>query len=74
VYIADGVKIENAVVGPHVSIGKNTKITSSIVKRSIIQENAVVQDACLDNSMLGNFAQFIGRPADLSVGDYNVIK
>ena len=39
-YIADGVRIINSVVGPHVSIGKNTVVSNTIVTNSIIQDNA----------------------------------
>jgi glucose-1-phosphate thymidylyltransferase len=74
VYIADNAEISNSVVGPHVSIGKDTKVLNSIVKKSIIQEKAVIKNANLSNSMLGNNATFEGTPADLSVGDFNVIK
>lgn len=74
VYIADNVEISNSVVGPHVSIGKDTKVLNSIVKKSIVQEKAVIKNANLSNSMLGNNATFEGTPADLSVGDFNVIK
>lgn len=72
-FVADGVVIENSVVGPHVSIGKNTVISDSRVKNSIIQENTRVSHAVLENSMLGNFVNFEKRPLDLSVGDYNTL-
>jgi glucose-1-phosphate thymidylyltransferase len=74
VYISAGVTIENSVVGPHVSVGKGTKIVNSVIKNSIIQQNATLEGALVADSMVGNFAIFHGRFADLSVGDYNVIK
>lgn len=74
VYVGSGAVLKNAVVGPHVSVGVGSKVINSVVKNSIIQENAVLQDALLADSMLGNHAQLHGRMADLSVGDYNVIK
>jgi glucose-1-phosphate thymidylyltransferase len=74
VYIGDNVEISNSVVGPYVSVGAGTKIIDSIVKNSIIQEKATVKNANINNSMLGNNASYEGHPADLSVGDFNVIK
>ena len=74
VYIADGAEITDSVVGPHVSIGRGTKVSQSVITKSIVQEHATIKNARIDNSMLGNFAIYEGRPADLSVGDYNVIK
>jgi glucose-1-phosphate thymidylyltransferase len=72
-FVGDGVIIENAVVGPHVSIGDNTRISDSRVINSIIQENAVIRFAVLENSMLGNFTTFEGYKQDLSLGDFKTI-
>jgi glucose-1-phosphate thymidylyltransferase len=74
VYIGDNAEISNSVVGPYVSVGAGSKIIGSVVKNSIIQEKAVVKNANINNSMLGNNASYEGTPADLSVGDFNVIK
>jgi glucose-1-phosphate thymidylyltransferase len=73
VYIGENVEITNAVVGPHVSIGNSTKVSDSVISRSIVQESAVIKNANITNSMFGNHAQYKGKAADLSVGDYNVI-
>lgn len=74
VYLAPGVQVTGSVVGPHVSVGKGTKITGSVVRNSIIGENTAVQGANLGNSMLGNFVNFSGKSADLSLGDYNSVQ
>ncbi len=73
-YIGENVKLENSVVGPHVSIGDNTIIKNSRVSNSLIQENAMIENLIIDNSMVGNFTSYTGKPKDLSVGDYNNIK
>lgn len=73
-YIGENVVIENSVVGPYASIGNGTKVSNSVIHTSIVQENANVKNANVGNSMIGNHASFEGKPADLSVGDYNVIK
>ncbi len=73
-YVGENVVIENSVVGPYASIGNGSKVVNSVINTSIVQENAVVKNANVANSMIGNFATFEGTPADLSVGDYNVIK
>ena len=72
-FIGDGVIIENSVVGPYVSIGENSRIKDSRVINSIIQREATITTALLENSMLGNFTTFEGSTQDLSVGDFNVI-
>lgn len=72
-FIADGVLIENSVVGPHVSIGENSRIVDSRIKNSIIQKEANISKGMLENSMFGNFATFEGSSMDLSLGDFNSI-
>ena len=59
-YIADGVRIINSVVGPHVSIGKNTVVSNTIVTNSIIQDNAELTSTNVTNSMIGNAAKVTG--------------
>lgn len=72
-FVGEGVHIENSVVGPHVSIGEKSRIIDSRVKNSIIQKEATIQTAILENSMLGNFTIFEGSSLDLSLGDFNKI-
>ena len=72
-FVGDETIIENSVVGPYVSIGKNSHIKDSRVINSIIQANTRVSQVVLENSMLGNFVNFEAKPLDLSVGDYNTI-
>jgi glucose-1-phosphate thymidylyltransferase len=72
-FIGAGVVIENSVVGPHVSIGENSRVLDSRVKNSIVQKESRISKAVLENSMLGNFVNFEGSALDLSVGDFNSI-
>ena len=73
VYIGEHVEITDSVIGPHVSLGNGTKVTSSIITKSIVQESSKIKNANIANSMVGNNASLEGRPADLSVGDFNTI-
>jgi glucose-1-phosphate thymidylyltransferase len=58
-------------VGPHASIGDNTKITSSVISNSIVQKNTKISNSNIKNSMVGNYAEINGAARELSVGDYN---
>ena len=69
--IAAGVKIENSVVGPYVSVGEGTKITYSVVSNSIIQTNSNLANVNITNSMVGNSVKMFRSADELSVGDYN---
>lgn len=72
--IMEGAKISNSVIGPHVTVGKNSVIENSVISNSIIQNDALVSDANFTNSMIGNKAKYHGSRKDLSVGDFNEIK
>jgi len=69
-FIGENVLLENAVVGPFVSVGNNSTINSSIVRNSIVRENSHIQDAGIDNSLIGNYVQYRQQLRDLSMGDY----
>jgi glucose-1-phosphate thymidylyltransferase len=73
VYLGENVKIANAVVGPYVSVGNGSSISNSVVSHAIVQENSKISYVNISNSMVGSHAEVKGKPADLSVGDYNVI-
>jgi len=70
-YIGDGVELVNSVVGPHVSIGKGTKIENSRIENSVIQEGCIIKNQNLSNTMLGNAVQLYAEPVSLSLSDYS---
>lgn len=72
-FIDDGVVLKNAVVGPHVSIGKNAQVIDSVVSKSIIQNDALVQNVVVENSMLGSHASYKATKSALSISDYSKI-
>jgi len=74
VFIDAGVRIENSVVGPYVSVGKNTQIRASVIENSIIQENSVLEGLHLSNAIMGNYVKYSKKPIDASIGDFNEIK
>lgn len=69
-FIGDNVELKDSIVGPHASIGANTKVTNSILKNSIIQSDAKINNANISNSMLGIGAEVNGKPIDVSISDY----
>jgi len=69
--IGDDVVLENAIIGPNVSIADGASISNSIVRNSIVGASAIVVDAVFDNAMLGANAKYKGKPADVSLGDFS---
>jgi glucose-1-phosphate thymidylyltransferase len=68
-FIGDDVTLVNSVIGPYVSIEKGSTVTNSVVRSSILRGGVRVQDAVIDNSMLGERAAVTGHALDLSLGD-----
>ncbi len=73
-YIGKNVLLENSVVGPHVSVGEGSEIRESIIRNSIVQTHSLIRGANIENSMIGNQAEYQTAPKDLSIGDFNVVK
>jgi glucose-1-phosphate thymidylyltransferase len=69
-YIGEGVVLKDCTVGPFVSIGSHTKMTSVEIDHSMVMSHSAVQNIKLTESMIGNNAQVDGRWNRLSVGDY----
>ncbi len=72
-YIGDNVELINSIVGPHVSIGANSKLNNSIIKNSVLQNDTKISDTNIHNSMLGIGAEVKGKALDLSISDYTQI-
>lgn len=70
-FIGENVFLKNSIVGPYVSIGAGTKIENSIISNSIVQTNAKIKCSVLENSMIGNFSEYVQSPEQLSLSDYS---
>lgn len=73
-FIGKGAVISNAVIGPYVSVGENTKITNAIIRNSIIQSDTSIENKLIANSMIGKQTRISGAFSELSVGDFNVLE
>ena len=70
VFIADGAKIVNSLIGPYVCIEAGARITRSVISNSIIFENARISNAVLDHSLIGAHSTVTPSPMVCNVGDY----
>lgn len=73
-YIGENVVLKNTTVGPYVSVGDNTVIENSTIKNSLIQTNSKIENANLDNAMVGNHVKYNGNYETISIGDYSVLE
>ena len=68
VYMSPTAKLSNCIIGPFTTIGANAVINESIVRNSIISEDAQVHKALLDNSIVGNGAVVRGGYKRINIG------
>jgi glucose-1-phosphate thymidylyltransferase len=69
VHIAKTAVIRDSVVGPYVSVAGQASIVRSIIRDSIINERAQIEDATLSQSLIGEDAYVRGSFQRLNVGD-----
>jgi glucose-1-phosphate thymidylyltransferase len=61
--------IEHSIIGPYATIGQDCKIVNSIVRDSIIEAGALIEDTTMDQSLVGKEAIVRGRYRQFNVGD-----
>ena len=68
-----GATPNNSKVGPYVSVGSETLIEGSEIENTIIQQNTIIKDAILVNSMIGNHVLYTGQKEtkEVSIGDFS---
>jgi glucose-1-phosphate thymidylyltransferase len=73
VYIDASAVVDQAVIGPHVSIGAGCEVRRSLVQDSIIDDGSQILDTALSASLIGREARVTGRYRSLNVGDSSEI-
>ena len=69
VCIAADAVVENCILGPHVSVAAGAQLRHAVVRDSIINENATVEDIMLESSVVGVNAVVRGGYRRVNVGD-----
>ncbi len=69
VAIGENCKISNSIIGPHVTIGNDANIQSSIVKESIVGPFARLDEVQLRHSVIGADSEIKGMNLSLNIGD-----
>jgi glucose-1-phosphate thymidylyltransferase len=73
VHIHPSARIEHSVIGPNVAIGEGCKIVRSIIRDSIIDAGAHIEETTMDRSLIGKEAVVNGRYRSFNVGDSAVL-
>jgi glucose-1-phosphate thymidylyltransferase len=69
VNIAPTATIADSVIGPYATIAAHCHIAGSIIRNSIVDEKAHIDDTMLDSSLIGQDAKVKGRYLALNVGN-----
>lgn len=72
-YIGANVQLSNCTVGPYVSLGDGTVVSDSLLINTIVQNNTILKNADLEDSMIGNNVTYNGGSKQVSIGDYSTI-
>lgn len=73
VFIAPTATIEQAVIGPHVSVADGAVVRRAIVRDAIVNEGAQVEEILLEHSVVGESAVVRGAFQRVNVGDYSEV-
>ncbi|PSQ92524.1 MAG: glucose-1-phosphate thymidylyltransferase [Bacteroidetes bacterium QH_2_63_10] len=73
VYIGPDATVENAVVGPRVSIEEGATVSNSVVRDSIVFAEGTVENAVLEDSVVGRHAAVDQQVQSINVGDHSQI-
>lgn len=66
--------VESSIIGPYASIGPGAVIRQSIVRDSIVDQDAQVEGAMLGNSIVGKGARVMGHFTSVNVGDTSTVR
>lgn len=69
VFIGEGCKISNSIIGPNVSVGEHAILNYATLNESIIGPYAQIEYAILHRSLIGNDAYLKGMSQSLNIGD-----
>jgi glucose-1-phosphate thymidylyltransferase len=73
VFVHPSAEVHDSIIGPHVSLGAGCQVESSIIKDSILEDEAMATGAILEGSLLGRRAQITRRAGIINAGDNTFI-
>ena len=72
-YIDGESDINRSIIGPYVSVARGCRISDSIIKNSILNEESALRDVMLEGSVVGAFAELTGNKSIFNISDYSQI-
>jgi glucose-1-phosphate thymidylyltransferase len=69
VFVHPTAQVQDSIIGPYVSLGAGCNVEKSIIRDSILEEEACAVSIVLENSLVGRRAQLSRRAATVNAGD-----
>ena len=73
VHVADGVELENAEIGPNVTISAGSVVRGSRLRDTIVGEETTIEGSDLADSLVGSHVTLKGVKGQVDVGDHSVV-
>ena len=73
VFIHPSAEVTHSVIGPYVSLGAGCQVQNSVIRDSILEDEAQVSDVTLEGSLIGRQAQIQRRAGRINAGDRTVV-
>ena len=74
VHVADGVELEDAEIGPNVTVGRGSSVRGSRLRDTIVGANARLTECDLHDSLVGNDVQLSGVKGQVDIGDHSIVQ
>lgn len=73
VFIHESAEVSHSVIGPYVSLGAGCQVKLSIIRDSILEDEAETSSIILENSLVGRCARLTRRAGVVNAGDNSVV-
>ena len=73
VCIADDVQLQDAEIGPNVSIAEGSRILGGRLRNTIVGADTALEDCDLSDSLVGDHVEARGLKGCVSIGDHSVV-
>lgn len=74
VHVADGVTLEDAEIGPNVTISAGSTVRGSRLRHTIVGEGTIIEGSDLADSLVGSNVTLRGVKGKVDVGDHSVVE
>ncbi len=72
-YVDESAKVTRSVIGPHASIAAGAVVSDSVIRSSIVEEKARIENCVLERSLVGRSAVVDGKAKSINISELSEI-